>query len=412
MRQSGPRAEHRRRVAARPASPELLAACVVGCGATHKATGPARPSATRLAGAVKRRARGLASRRIDHGTARRAAAGRGSCRHEALRRAARRADRRRHLDERRHPRDGDRCAARSGPLPAALHDAAAATLGGHAYVFGGGNGVAQLDQIVQAPGDAGRPAPAPSSDQAAPRSAAPRTSSAATPARAGSTRSSRSTRAAARASSPTCPTARALRGGDRGARTADRRRRLAARRHREPRRLRAGRPGRPRALVGRLPAPTTHAGGGRARRRRLRRRRSRRVARHARPTASSRSTSAPAASASQDACPSRRPTRRRRRSATAILVARRPHVGRDDRRDRLAACRRAPSTVTRTATRERLRGRHGRRAARRGAARAPARLRPEQPQQHRRRDRPADVQGRRPLRGRRAAAARHARRGT
>lgn len=68
--------------------------------------------------------------------------------------------------------------ARSGPrvvgrLPGARHDAAAVALGGRVYLFGGGNGVAQIDEIVRvAPGHpssttvVGR-LPAPSSDSAA-----------------------------------------------------------------------------------------------------------------------------------------------------------------------------------------------------------------------------------------------------
>jgi YVTN family beta-propeller protein len=60
--------------------------------------------------------------------------------------------------------------ARVGTLPTALHDAAAVRIGGHVYLFGGGDGVRQLDAIVRvAPG---KPTvvgslPAPSSDQAA-----------------------------------------------------------------------------------------------------------------------------------------------------------------------------------------------------------------------------------------------------
>jgi YVTN family beta-propeller protein len=56
-------------------------------------------------------------------------------------------------------------------LPAALHDAAAAVLDGHLYVFGGGDGAGQLDGIVRVDaGGASAPAgtlPAPSSDAAA-----------------------------------------------------------------------------------------------------------------------------------------------------------------------------------------------------------------------------------------------------
>ncbi|HEV8103342.1 MAG TPA: YncE family protein [Gaiellaceae bacterium] len=52
-----------------------------------------------------------------------------------------------------------------GSLPTALHDAAAATLGGRTYVFGGGDGIAQLDQIVRVPAAPAGHLPAPSSDQ-------------------------------------------------------------------------------------------------------------------------------------------------------------------------------------------------------------------------------------------------------
>jgi DNA-binding beta-propeller fold protein YncE len=54
-----------------------------------------------------------------------------------------------------------------GALPTAIHDAAAATLAGRAYEFGGGNGVAQLDQIVRAPATTVGRLPQPSSDQTA-----------------------------------------------------------------------------------------------------------------------------------------------------------------------------------------------------------------------------------------------------
>ena len=36
-----------------------------------------------------------------------------------------------------------------GSLPGVRHDAAAVSLGGSAYVFGGGNGPSQLDEIVK-----------------------------------------------------------------------------------------------------------------------------------------------------------------------------------------------------------------------------------------------------------------------
>src|SRR5207249_1576806 len=55
----------------------------------------------------------------------------------------------------------------AGRLPVAVHDAAAARLEGVVYVFGGGDGSAQHDEIVQlGRGVVGR-LPAPSSDQAA-----------------------------------------------------------------------------------------------------------------------------------------------------------------------------------------------------------------------------------------------------
>jgi DNA-binding beta-propeller fold protein YncE len=61
---------------------------------------------------------------------------------------------------------------RVGRLPGALHDAAAATIGAFTYVFGGGNGVAQLDAIVMVDPRTGAAQevaklPAPSSDQSA-----------------------------------------------------------------------------------------------------------------------------------------------------------------------------------------------------------------------------------------------------
>jgi len=60
----------------------------------------------------------------------------------------------------------------SGSLPGAVHDSAAARLGGSVYLFGGGNGARQLDDIVRiAPGRTGGTVvarlPSPSSDQAA-----------------------------------------------------------------------------------------------------------------------------------------------------------------------------------------------------------------------------------------------------
>ncbi|HEX7627088.1 MAG TPA: hypothetical protein VF379_08510 [Gaiellaceae bacterium] len=61
-----------------------------------------------------------------------------------------------------------RAAGSASPLPTALHDATAATLGGAVYLFGGGDGVHQLDAILRvAPGAATVVArlPAPSSDQ-------------------------------------------------------------------------------------------------------------------------------------------------------------------------------------------------------------------------------------------------------
>ena len=60
---------------------------------------------------------------------------------------------------------------RVGRIPAALHDAAAVTIGRTTYVFGGGNGVAQLDGILAVDPRTGAAQatgrlPAPSSDQA------------------------------------------------------------------------------------------------------------------------------------------------------------------------------------------------------------------------------------------------------
>src|SRR5690349_22408521 len=59
----------------------------------------------------------------------------------------------------------------AGNLPLALHDAAAGPIGGHVYLFGGGDGTAQHDAILRidpgrVPATVGR-LPAPSSDQAA-----------------------------------------------------------------------------------------------------------------------------------------------------------------------------------------------------------------------------------------------------
>src|SRR5581483_6953012 len=63
-----------------------------------------------------------------------------------------------------------RTSVQSGTLPAALHDAAAARLGGSVYLFGGGDGVRQLDGIQRvSPGAPTTVAhlPAPSADQSA-----------------------------------------------------------------------------------------------------------------------------------------------------------------------------------------------------------------------------------------------------
>ena len=62
-----------------------------------------------------------------------------------------------------------RAPGRLSPLPVALHDATSASLGGAVYLFGGGDGVRQLDGIVRvAPGSPSTVGhlPAPSSDQA------------------------------------------------------------------------------------------------------------------------------------------------------------------------------------------------------------------------------------------------------
>src|SRR5581483_4257920 len=78
----------------------------------------------------------------------------------------------------------------AGRLPQALHDAAAVALGRGVYLFGGGDGVAQHDEIQRvAPG---------------PASGARRTSSAASPAHDGSTRSSPGVPALRLTSSRTC----------------------------------------------------------------------------------------------------------------------------------------------------------------------------------------------------------------
>ena len=63
-------------------------------------------------------------------------------------------------------------AQRVGRVPAALHDAAAVTLGRTSYVFGGGNGIAQLDTILMVDPHTGAAQPVgrlpvPSSDQSA-----------------------------------------------------------------------------------------------------------------------------------------------------------------------------------------------------------------------------------------------------
>ena len=62
-----------------------------------------------------------------------------------------------------------RAPGRTAPLPLALHDATSAALGGAVYLFGGGDGVHQLDGIIRVtPGTPATVAhlPAPSSDQA------------------------------------------------------------------------------------------------------------------------------------------------------------------------------------------------------------------------------------------------------
>ncbi len=54
-----------------------------------------------------------------------------------------------------------------GQLPGAVHDAAAAALGRAVYLFGGGNGVSQLDSILRVPAVLAGRLPAPSSDHSA-----------------------------------------------------------------------------------------------------------------------------------------------------------------------------------------------------------------------------------------------------
>ena len=103
---------------------------------------------------------------------------------------------------------GDRAA---GQLPTALHDTAAARIGGAVYLFGGGTGAnTQSDEIVRVPTAGGAitvvsrlPSPAAPTSRL-PRSTERRTSSAATPAAAGSTRSSPGDQVRPRASSRTC----------------------------------------------------------------------------------------------------------------------------------------------------------------------------------------------------------------
>ena len=67
---------------------------------------------------------------------------------------------------------GARGAEQRGALPTALHDAAAAQLGGATFLFGGGDGIRQLDAILRVDGATGATVPvgrlpSPSSDQAA-----------------------------------------------------------------------------------------------------------------------------------------------------------------------------------------------------------------------------------------------------
>ena len=133
----------------------------------------------------------------------------------------RRADAGGHL-VRRHRARRPGGARAAGALPVALHDAAAVRLGRSVYLFGGGDGVRQLDAILRVPlgGGSATPAgrlPAPSLGPGGRRDRRRRpTSSAATRARAGSTRSSPGGRAPRRGSSRTCRRAALRRGhGDR-----------------------------------------------------------------------------------------------------------------------------------------------------------------------------------------------------
>ena len=308
----------------------------------------------------------------------------------------------------------------AGSLPLAVHDAAAVRLGSDVYLFGGGDGRRHADatRSSRRPPGAGVPRvvgrlPAPSSDQAA---AAIGGTAYIVGGYTGSTLARHDRRVAAghgarvwrtlpsplRYAAVTAAGGRlVIAGGSLADGTASRA-------------VLAFTPGHGRVRrIGRLPAPTTHAAAAALGGVVVRDRRPRRDRRTRRPARSSRSTRAPASRA--------RPARSRRRAPTSprsslggriLLAGGRGASGTAGRASltphRAVACRSGPARRhERVASRERLRGRRPR-ACSTGAARlrAAARLRPEQPERHRRRDRPAHVQGRRALRRRRAAAAR------
>ena len=451
-------ARPRRGAAHRPTMPvvwQMRQAFTFRSGVAHGSIGTCARSASAVARACARAPRRLrrrsqsgaatpARRRTAHGCACadacaaarprlvpgcRRHARRGACRMRRPRRfgggavLARRADLRRHSTDAIVTATRAGLAARRSP-PAALHDAAAVTIGRSTYSSAAATASSQLDTIV-----AGRSrAPAPRRRSAA----CPRRSSDQAGAAIGRTAyivggytgtrwldtivawqpgRARARRRAPAAHAPLC-------GG---------RRRAATGSSSPAARSRTGRRAMPcthyvpvdrtRLAVGRLPAPTTHAAaatlgstpyvvGGRG-------------ASSGTPTAGS-SASTPPANGASVAGPLGRPLSDLAAVGTprGILVARRPADATSGTvadltelvpgvAGAVGGCARRPPL----ATAERLRRRRAGNLSAVARTRAAARLRPEQRQQHRRRDRPAHVQDRRALRGRRAAAARRARLG-
>ena len=164
MRRSGPRADDRRVVGRRVLAGSLVACIAAGCGASHKNVATTvrsdvakavhrRPVEWRLAASITGRL-GAPLQDAAPAVARRFVVLLGG------------------LSAADTSTDGviraDASGAHTvGTLPSAIHDAAAANLAGRAYVFGGGNGVAQLDRIVRAPATSVGHLPQPSSDQTA-----------------------------------------------------------------------------------------------------------------------------------------------------------------------------------------------------------------------------------------------------